>query len=58
MSPIPLTEEVEAREAEVKKYFTDRINQLVADRQLYEGKASSFRAEVILIGLFLMTLKH
>ncbi|XP_059478249.1 protein phosphatase 1 regulatory subunit 21 [Neocloeon triangulifer] len=45
MSPIPVTEEIEARESEVKKYFTDRINQLVADRQLAEGKAASSKAE-------------
>ncbi|XP_065347282.1 protein phosphatase 1 regulatory subunit 21 [Cloeon dipterum] len=45
MSPIPVTEEIEAREAEVKKYFTDRVNQLVAERQLAEGKAASFKSE-------------
>jgi protein phosphatase 1 regulatory subunit 21 len=48
ISPIPLLE-IEARETKVKSYFTGRINQLVADRQLAEGKASSFKAEVQLI---------
>jgi hypothetical protein len=51
LSPIPLTEELEAREAEVKKYFSNRIDQLVADRQLAESKTTSFKAEVQRINL-------
>jgi Tfp pilus assembly protein PilO len=40
------SEESEARENEVKNFFTQRINQLVAQRQLADGKSTSLQAEV------------
>ncbi|KAG8232635.1 hypothetical protein J437_LFUL012595 [Ladona fulva] len=41
--------EVEAREKEIKEYFTGRINQLVADRQVSESKALTLHSEVTIL---------
>ncbi|KAF4516847.1 hypothetical protein B566_EDAN006242 [Ephemera danica] len=44
--PFVTSTEIEAREEEVKVYFTERINQLVAEKQLYDGKSVSLRSEL------------
>lgn len=38
--------DLEAREEEMKRYFTTRINQLVADMQLADSRAVTFQTEV------------
>ncbi|XP_068084840.1 protein phosphatase 1 regulatory subunit 21 [Anabrus simplex] len=44
-APFALTKEMEARELEVKKYFTERINDLVGSRQEAEAKSAALTAE-------------
>ncbi|XP_071453580.1 protein phosphatase 1 regulatory subunit 21 [Hetaerina americana] len=46
---IDIPEEVYAREKEVKGYFIQRINQLVADRQVSESKALTLHSELTML---------
>ncbi|XP_049863746.1 protein phosphatase 1 regulatory subunit 21 [Schistocerca gregaria] len=44
-APFSLTAEAEAREAEVKQYFTQRINELVAETQEARSMGATFASE-------------